>query len=136
MERVGKSGHCCCFPRNTSACLHGERPMTKTLAPTRHILSSTKSKKRKAGVGLVSALLLSLAAGTANAQQATGAPGSPGATTTIPGNQLPPPDPKFGGVIRETAKDSKPYWPPAVVPPKGAPNILLIMTDDQGYGIC
>jgi arylsulfatase A-like enzyme len=22
-----------------------------------------------------------------------------------------------------------------VVPPKGAPNILLIMTDDQGYGI-
>jgi hypothetical protein len=22
-----------------------------------------------------------------------------------------------------------------IVPPKGAPNILLIMTDDQGYGI-
>ena len=33
------------------------------------------------------------------------------------------------------AKDSKPCWPPTVVPPKGAPNILLIITDDQGYGI-
>jgi sulfatase-like protein len=26
-------------------------------------------------------------------------------------------------------------WPAQVVPPKGAPNILLIMTDDQGYGV-
>src|SRR5215510_10228570 len=69
-----------------------------------------------------------------NAQQITGTPGSPSATTTIPGNQLPPPDPPFGGVIEETAKDSKPYWPPRVVPPKGAPNVLLIMTDDQGFG--
>jgi len=41
----------------------------------------------------------------------------------------------FGGVIKESALDSKPYWPPRVVPPKGAPNILLIMTDDQGYGV-
>ena len=59
----------------------------------------------------------------------------PSATTTIDGKQLPPPPPKFGGVIKETAKDSKPYWPPRVVPPKGAPNVLLIMTDDQGYGV-
>ena len=70
-----------------------------------------------------------------NAQQITGTPGSPSATTTIDGKQLPPPPPKFGGVIKETAKDSKPWWPPRVVPPKGAPNVLLIMTDDQGYGV-
>jgi len=38
-------------------------------------------------------------------------------------------------VIKENAKDSKPWWPPTVVPPKGAPNVLLIMTDDQGYGV-
>ena len=68
-------------------------------------------------------------------QQTTGTPGSPSATTTIDGKQLPPPDPKFGGVIKDTAADSKPYWPPSVVPPKGAPNVLLIMTDDQGYGV-
>ena len=68
--------------------------------------------------------------------QTTGTPGSPGATTTISGKQLPPPDPKFGGVIKDFAKDSTPWWPSRVVPPKGAPNILLIMTDDQGYGVC
>src|SRR5262245_3023481 len=68
---------------------------------------------------------------SALAQQTTGAPGSPSATTTIEGNQLPPPPPKFGGVIKESYKDSKPWWPPRVVPPKGAPNVLLIMTDAQ-----
>jgi arylsulfatase len=39
------------------------------------------------------------------AQQVTGVPGSPSATTTISGKQIPPP-PKFGGVIKESAKDS------------------------------
>ena len=58
----------------------------------------------------------------------------PSATTTIDGKQLPPPDPKFGGVIKEKASESTPWWPPRVVPPKGAPNVLLIMTDDQGFG--
>ena len=68
------------------------------------------------------------------AQQVTGVPGSPGATTTISGKQLPPPAPPFGGVIKEKASDSKAWWAPRVVPPKGAPNVLLIMTDDQGFG--
>ena len=72
---------------------------------------------------------------SASAQEITGVPGSPSATVTIDGSQLPPPPPPFGGVIKETAPDSTPYWPPRVVPPKGAPNILLIMTDDQGYGV-
>ena len=40
--------------------------------------------------------------------QTTGTPGSPDATTTISGNQLPPPDPKFGGVIKDDALQSKP----------------------------
>src|SRR5512139_513583 len=80
-------------------------------------------------------LTLALAAVPAIAQQITGVPGSPSATITIDGKQLPPPPAKFEGVIKEDAKDSKPYWPPTVVPPKGAPNVLLIMTDDQGYGV-
>jgi len=71
----------------------------------------------------------------ATAQQVTGTPGSPSATTTINGKQIPAPAPKFGGVIKQDAKDSKPWWPPRIVPPKGAPNVLLIMTDDQGYGV-
>jgi arylsulfatase len=70
-----------------------------------------------------------------NSAQVTGVPGSPSATTTIDGKYLPTPPPKFGGVINLSARDSKPWWPPQVVPPKGAPNVLLIMTDDQGYGV-
>jgi arylsulfatase A-like enzyme len=70
-----------------------------------------------------------------SAQQITGVPGSPNATVMLDGKQLPPPPMPFGGVIKESAKDSTPWWPPRVVPPKGAPNILLIMTDDQGYGV-
>ena len=38
-------------------------------------------------------------------------------------------------MINLGAEQSKSYWPPTVVPPKGAPNVLLIMTDDQGYGV-
>ena len=59
----------------------------------------------------------------------------PSATTTISGKQLPPPDPKFGGVIKDDALQSKPWWAPRVVPPKGAPNVLLIITDDAGFGV-
>ena len=34
-----------------------------------------------------------------------------------------------------TPRISKPWWPANIVQPKGAPNILLIMTDDQGCGV-
>jgi hypothetical protein len=68
------------------------------------------------------------------AQEIMGTPGSPDATTTLQGNQLPAPDPKFGCVIKERASESTPWWPPRIVPPKSAPNVLLIMTDDQGFG--
>jgi arylsulfatase len=54
---------------------------------------------------------------------------------TISGKQLPAPDPKFGGVIKNGALQSKPWWPPRVVPPKDAPNVLLIITDDSGFGV-
>src|SRR5262249_20320470 len=46
-----------------------------------------------------------------------------------------PPTQQVGGVIKQEDKDSKPWWPPKIVPPKGAPNVLLIMTDDSGYGV-
>jgi arylsulfatase len=85
--------------------------------------------------GLAAASLLFALGATALAQQTTGVPGSPSATTTIPGEQLPPPPPKFEGKIERNVAQSTPYWPPRVVPPKGAPNILLIMTDDTGFGV-
>ncbi len=96
---------------------------------------------------LLTAVLISLGWGCVQSPQAsaaaeekapvvvTGTLGSPSATTTLPGNQLPPPAPKFGGVIKDDALHSTPWWPPTVVPPKNAPNILLIMTDDAGFAI-
>lgn len=75
-----------------------------------------------------------LVAVPAMAQQVTGEPGSPSATTTIDGRQLPPPAPKFQGAIKDSALKSKAWWAPRVVPPRGVPNVLLIMTDDVGFG--
>jgi len=67
-----------------------------------------------------------LAAEQVAAQQITGTPGSPDATTTIDGRYLPSPPQPFRGQIELNAAQSKPAWPMRVVPPKGAPNILLI----------
>ena len=91
-------------------------------------------------VSLVVSLVVSPAIGLlaiddVGAQVVTGTLGSPGATTTIDGKQLPAPDPKFGGVIRNGALESKPWWAPRIVPPAGAPNVLLIITDDSGFGV-
>jgi len=47
---------------------------------------------------------------------------------------LPAPAPPFEGVIGRKASESKPDFPKAVAAPKGAPNILLILTDDTGFG--
>ena len=47
---------------------------------------------------------------------------------------LPMPDAPFGGVIGRKADESKPDFPKDVTAPKGAPNVLLIMTDDTGFG--
>ena len=47
---------------------------------------------------------------------------------------LPVPEPLFRGVIGRKASESKPDFPKAIAAPKGAPNILLILTDDTGFG--
>jgi arylsulfatase A-like enzyme len=78
---------------------------------------------------------LAVGGGTALAQEVTGTLGSASATTTISGKQLPAPDPAFGGVIKQGALESKAWWAPRIVPPKEAPNILLIITDDAGFGV-
>jgi sulfatase-like protein len=90
---------------------------------------------RNLSLGATLAAAFLLIASAVQVQQITGVPGSPIATVTLDGRQLPPRPMPFGGTIKESAKDSKPWWHPRVVPPKGAPNILLIMTDDQGYGV-
>src|SRR5512139_1676750 len=95
-------------------------------------------KRNKAST--TATLLLTAAAacattGMVQAQQVTGTLGAPDATTTVSNRQLPAPDPKFGGVIKNDALQSKHWWAPRIVPPKSAPNVLLIITDDAGFGV-
>ncbi len=70
-------------------------------------------------VAAVAALLLSLSGASAE-----------DANRTI----LPMPDPPFKGKIGLTPADSVKDFPKQVTAPEGAPNILLILTDDVGFG--
>lgn len=45
-----------------------------------------------------------------------------------------PGKPEFHGVIALSARDSRPWWPPPLRPPQGAPNVVVVVLDDIGYG--
>jgi sulfatase-like protein len=47
---------------------------------------------------------------------------------------IPATEPTFGGVIDRNVLKSKAWWPPKIQPNAGAPNVLLILIDDEGYG--
>src|SRR5262245_44189139 len=47
---------------------------------------------------------------------------------------LPKAEPAFAGKIGKTYKDSTPDFPKQLAAPEGAPNVLLILTDDTGFG--
>jgi hypothetical protein len=99
-------------------------------------MENTEKKSRstvRLGSGAIFLALLFVTT-AAKAQQTTGQAGSPDATTTVDSRYLPTPPQKFTGEIGLNASDSKSAWPARIVPPKGAPNILLILTDDVGFG--
>ena len=91
-----------------------------------------KTKTRFAFMFLCPGLLAGLSAADATAQNAVG---SPSGTITLDGSQMPPAPMPFGGKIEDGALQSTPWWPPRVVPPADAPNVLLIITDDSGFGV-
>ena len=49
---------------------------------------------------------------------------------------LPVADPAFKGKIGETFRDSVPSFPQPLRAPEGSPNVLLILLDDVGFGMC
>jgi len=49
-------------------------------------------------------------------------------------SKLPMPDPPFGGKIGATYRESTPEWPALPTAPKGAPNVVIILLDDVGFG--
>ena len=54
----------------------------------------------------------------------------------LPRHILPIPDAKHVGLTTYDAKDPNTKYPPIVPlrPPKGAPNVLIVLLDDVGFG--
>ncbi len=67
---------------------------------------------------------------TSIAQDTSKAPARPA------GSQLPQPDPAFQGKIREGFRESTPNFPLPVKAAAGSPNVLVILLDDVGFGMC
>jgi arylsulfatase len=84
---------------------------------------------------LLAAGITGSAAAESAAQDAAGpaAAAARGAAGT-PARVLPPEPEPFAGEIGETWADSKPAFAPAITAPPGAPNILVVLTDDVGFG--
>ena len=83
------------------------------------LFSWLRTIRARLGALALVALLVGWQAGWAPllAQTITGTLGDPDATTTISGNQLPAPAPSFGGVIKDAALQSRPWWAPRITPP-------------------
>src|SRR3990172_11990379 len=84
--------------------------------------SKTGFFRRALSIALTILAVLSLALGAAIALPA-------GAQEVLPRPEQP-----FKGNIGRTTKDSTLDFPKIVEAPKGAPNVLLILTDDVGFG--
>jgi len=94
---------------------------------------------RRMQLSTLAALVLGIALGWAIAlgqiQELLAADPAPAAAPSGGGlSALPAPEPPFHGKIGRTVKDSAPDFPKEVEAPKGAPNVLLILTDDVGFG--
>jgi len=89
-------------------------------------------RKRSASVSLMALLLGQGAAGAAQVAKPAAAP-----TWQVSEDRrhLPIPAPTYHGQLGGSIQESSPQaFPPSVRAPKGAPNIVLIMTDDVGFG--
>jgi arylsulfatase A-like enzyme len=101
---------------------HDDHPVASASASDSPHAGATRRHLLLGGTAIVAAGAVSTI--TARAQQ-------PAATGSA---ILPTPEAQFHGVIGRKASESKPDFPQAVTAPTGAPNILLIMTDDTGFG--
>ena len=91
----------------------------------------TKPRNKREGIGRRTLLL--------STTSLVAASGISSATTPLAQAQqaeeiLPKPEPPFQGKIGRTVRDSTPDFPKGVEAPAGAPNVLLILTDDVGFG--
>lgn len=57
-------------------------------------------------------------------------------TQLVSRSKLPVPDPSFRGTVNQTYDDSTPDYPQPFKAPEDAPNVLIILLDDVGFGMC
>ena len=104
-----------------------------------------KSSQGGPGVNRRDLLLAGTSAVAASALGATSFPGlahaqqtGPQASTVVKDqldrSRLPMPEPPFGGKIGKTYENSVAEWPKLPAPPDGAPNVVIILLDDVGFG--
>lgn len=90
-------------------------------------------------LSLGSGLLLTFSVFSTGVASATKVDGPPQAHSaaehaSADASVLPRAQAPFQGKIGRTYKDSEPDWPRPVQAPEGAPNVLLVLTDDVGFG--
>jgi arylsulfatase len=97
----------------------------------------TKSKVQMLVVLLAGAVIgYAVASGKLHRPQASKAAPPEGAApaAALDRSELPIPDPDFKGVANRTLAGSRPDYPRPVTAPKDAPNVLLVLVDDAGFG--
>src|SRR3954454_10822754 len=92
-------------------------------------------RMRRAWISAITVVTIALLGGLASPPLAQDKPKSePPPPPTTP-SVLPRPDFRFPGTVGRTYEDSDPpAFPELLRPPKNAPNVLLILLDDAGYG--
>jgi arylsulfatase A-like enzyme len=78
--------------------------------------------------------LAAVSVGLLIASSAVAAAQAPATSDKVDRSVLPLPTPPFKGVIGKTYKESKEDWPKNPTPPASAPNIVVILLDDVGFG--
>jgi arylsulfatase len=87
-------------------------------------------RRKNNNSGLISLLVLMFLALGCNQQKQETEPAPGDLDRTV----IPLPEPQFGGIIGKTYKESESEWPELPAPPAGAPNVVVILLDDVGFG--
>jgi hypothetical protein len=83
-------------------------------------------------------MIVAVSAAHGNGEVPIGSATGGGETARAARDVLPIPDTKHVGVTTYDAKDPNTTYPPITMlrPPAGAPNVLIVLIDDVGFGAC
>src|SRR5207248_1031754 len=109
---------------------HDETKTSNTMGRNAVVPRKGGTMTRKFRIARLSVALCALSSLSAAAQ----APLTPGADATWDRSVLPRPAQAFESIAKPTLDGSVPAFQQPVQPPKDAPNILLVLIDDAGFG--